>query len=77
MNSVQSPSPQPLSLKGEGETLWKSKMLADFVEVTTSDGVLLGGAYFAPTVQERSSSVEAICFFPATAGTSIALSTWN
>ena len=43
-------------------------MLADFVEVTTSDSVLLGGAYFAPTVQQRSSSVEAICFFHGDGG---------
>ena len=43
-------------------------MLADFVEVTTSDGVLLGGAYFAPTVQQRSSSVEAVCFFHGDTG---------
>ena len=43
-------------------------MLADFVEVTTADGVLLGGAYFAPTVQERASSVEAVCFFHGDGG---------
>ena len=43
-------------------------MLADIVEVTTSDGVLLGGAYFAPTVQQRSSSVEAVCFFHGDTG---------
>ena len=43
-------------------------MIADFVEVTTSDGVLLGGAYFAPTVQQRSSSVEAVCFFHGDTG---------
>ena len=43
-------------------------MLADLVEVTTSDGVLLGGAYFAPTVQQRSSRIEAMCFFHGDGG---------
>ena len=43
-------------------------MLADLVEVTTEDGVLLGGAYFAPSVDRRSSTVEAVCFFHGDGG---------
>ena len=43
-------------------------MLADFVEVTTEDGVLLGGAYFAPGVERRLSTVEAVCFFHGDGG---------
>ena len=43
-------------------------MLADLVEVTTEDGVLLGGAYFAPSVESRPSPVEAVCFFHGDGG---------
>ena len=43
-------------------------MLTDLVEVTTQDGVLLGGAYFAPSVGRRPSSVEAVCFFHGDGG---------
>ena len=43
-------------------------MITDFVEVTTTDDVLLGGAYFSPTVQRRSSPIEAICFFHGDGG---------
>ncbi len=43
-------------------------MLADIVEVTTDDGVLLGGAYFAPAVERRSSTVDAVCFFHGDGG---------
>ena len=43
-------------------------MLTDLVEVTTDDGVLLGGAYFAPTVERRPSPIEAVCFFHGDGG---------
>ncbi len=43
-------------------------MLADLVEVTTQDGVLLGGAYFAPSVERRPSTIEAVCFFHGDGG---------
>ncbi|HBJ30866.1 MAG TPA: hypothetical protein DDY93_05820, partial [Dehalococcoidia bacterium] len=43
-------------------------MLADFVEVQTSDGMTLGGAYFAPADVDRGSSVEAVCFFHGDGG---------
>ena len=43
-------------------------MLTDLVEVTTQDGVLLGGAYFAPSVESRPSPVEAVCFFHGDGG---------
>ncbi len=43
-------------------------MLADLVEVTTQDGVPLGGAYFAPSVDKRPSPVEAVCFFHGDGG---------
>jgi pimeloyl-ACP methyl ester carboxylesterase len=44
------------------------KMLADLVEVKTVDGMTLGGAYFAPSDVERSSSVDAVCFFHGDGG---------
>ena len=43
-------------------------MLADLVEVTTQDDILLGGAYFSPSVERRSSPVEAVCFFHGDGG---------
>ena len=43
-------------------------MLADLVEVTTSDNVTLGGAYFAPTVRESATPIEAVCFFHGDTG---------
>ncbi len=43
-------------------------MLTDLVEVTTKDGVLLGGAYFAPSVQRSPSPIEAVCFFHGDGG---------
>ena len=43
-------------------------MLADFVEVQTSDGMTLGGAYFVPADVDRGSSVEAVCFFHGDGG---------
>ena len=43
-------------------------MLTDLLEVTTQDGVLLGGAYFAPSVERRSSSIDAVCFFHGDGG---------
>ena len=43
-------------------------MLADLVEVTTSDGIPLSGAYFAPISTGRSHSVDAILFFHGDGG---------
>ena len=43
-------------------------MLTDLVEVTTLDNVTLGGAYFAPTVRERATPIEAVCFFHGDTG---------
>jgi alpha-beta hydrolase superfamily lysophospholipase len=43
-------------------------MLADFVEVQTTDGMTLGGAYFAPSNVESGSTVEAVCFFHGDGG---------
>ncbi|MXY47153.1 MAG: lysophospholipase [Chloroflexi bacterium] len=43
-------------------------MLADLVEVTTPEGIVLSGAYFAPTGTKRSGSVEAILFFHGDSG---------
>ena len=43
-------------------------MLTDLVEVTTQDSVLLGGAYFAPSVERRPSPIEAVCFFHGDGG---------
>ncbi len=43
-------------------------MLADFVEVTTQDGVPLGGAYLAPSVDRRLTAVSAVCFFHGDGG---------
>ena len=43
-------------------------MLADIVEVATADDVPLGGAYFAPSVSERATPIEAICFFHGDTG---------
>jgi hypothetical protein len=43
-------------------------MLADLVEVTTADGIPLGGAYFAPTVTDRMSPIECLCFFHGDTG---------
>jgi len=43
-------------------------MLADLVEVTTSDDILLHGAYFAPTVADRPCSIDALCFFHGDTG---------
>jgi hypothetical protein len=43
-------------------------MLADLVEVTTTDGIPLNGAYFAPTVAERSCTIDAVCFFHGDTG---------
>ena len=43
-------------------------MLADLAEVTTSDGIPLNGAYFAPTSTGRSHSVDATLFFHGDGG---------
>ena len=43
-------------------------MLADLVEVATADNVPLGGAYFAPSVSERATPIEAVCFFHGDTG---------
>lgn len=43
-------------------------MLADLVETRTTDGITLGGAYFAPLDVDRGSSVEAMCFFHGDGG---------
>ena len=43
-------------------------MLADLVEVTTPEGIMLSGAYFAPTGTERTGSVDAILFFHGDSG---------
>ena len=51
-------------------------MLADLIEVTTQDGFLLGGAYFAPNaaptdappLERRDSPVDAVCFFHGDGG---------
>ena len=43
-------------------------MLADLVEAHTSDGIALGGAYFAPTDTARASSIDALCFFHGDGG---------
>ncbi|MDP6136680.1 MAG: hypothetical protein QGI25_10330, partial [Arenicellales bacterium] len=45
-----------------------STMLADLVEVTTEDGIALGGAYFAPTGTPSQSPVEAVCLFHGDSG---------
>jgi dienelactone hydrolase len=43
-------------------------MLADLVEVTTSDGIALGGAYIAPTILDRRSPIACLCFFHGDTG---------
>lgn len=43
-------------------------MLADLVEVQTSDGIVLDGAYFAPIEPAESQSVQAVCFFHGDGG---------
>ena len=43
-------------------------MLADMVNVTTSDGIVLSGAYFAPTKVAQSHPVDAILFFHGDGG---------
>lgn len=43
-------------------------MLADLVEVTTADGIPLGGAYIAPSISDRSSPIEGMCFFHGDTG---------
>ena len=43
-------------------------MLADLVDVTTPEGIVLSGAYFAPANVNRSRSVDAILFFHGDGG---------
>ena len=43
-------------------------MLADLVEVTTPEGIVLSGAYFAPINVGRSYSVDAVLFFHGDGG---------
>ncbi len=43
-------------------------MFADLVEVDTSEGIKLSGAYFAPTSVDRPSSVEALIYFHGDGG---------
>jgi hypothetical protein len=43
-------------------------MHVDLVEVTTTDGLTLGGAYMAATVADRPSSVECLCFLHGDGG---------
>lgn len=43
-------------------------MLADLVEVTTTDGLTLGGAYIAATVVDRSSPIDCLCFLHGDGG---------
>ncbi len=43
-------------------------MLADLVNVTTNDGIVLSGAYFAPAVGERTLPVDGIVFFHGDSG---------
>ena len=43
-------------------------MLADLVNVTTSDGIVLSGAYFAPVKVDRPHTVDAVLFFHGDGG---------
>jgi hypothetical protein len=43
-------------------------MLADLIEITTADGIPLGGAYIAPTVLEHHSPIDCLCFFHGDTG---------
>ncbi|MBM4415871.1 MAG: alpha/beta hydrolase [Chloroflexi bacterium] len=43
-------------------------MLADLVAVGTVDGIVLWGAYVAPTVSTRSLSIDAVCWFHGDTG---------
>jgi alpha-beta hydrolase superfamily lysophospholipase len=43
-------------------------MLVDLVEVTTTDGLSLGGAYLAATVADRPSPSDCLCFFHGDGG---------
>ena len=43
-------------------------MLADLVEVTTTDGLTLGGAYMAATVADRPSPIDCLCFLHGDGG---------
>jgi alpha-beta hydrolase superfamily lysophospholipase len=43
-------------------------MLADLVEVTTTDGLTLGGAYLAATVADRPSPIDCLCFLHGDGG---------
>lgn len=43
-------------------------MLVDLVEVTTTDGLSLGGAYMAATVADRPSPIDCLCFFHGDGG---------
>ena len=43
-------------------------MLTDLVEVTTADGITLGGAYFEPREVANDSSIDALCFFHGDGG---------
>ena len=43
-------------------------MLVDLVEVTTSDGLSLSGAYLAATVAERASPIDCLCFLHGDGG---------
>jgi hypothetical protein len=43
-------------------------MLVDLIEVTTADGIPLGGAYIAPTILERRSPIDCLCFFHGDTG---------
>ena len=43
-------------------------MLVDLIEVTTSDGLSLGGAYMAATVADRASPIDCLCFLHGDGG---------
>ena len=43
-------------------------MIADLVEVTTTDGITLSGAYFAPASHDKALPVEALVFFHGDGG---------
>jgi dienelactone hydrolase len=43
-------------------------MLVDLVEVTTTDGLTLGGAYMATTVADRPSPIDCLCFLHGDGG---------
>ena len=43
-------------------------MLADLVQVITEDGIPLNGAYLAPTITDRLSHIDCLCFFHGDTG---------